>query len=164
LAAGRWTALLDDVDPRDRRVRDVFLDAFGGMDFERPPATVALAALRVAVRHPGALPLALGWAARFARRAGPLRLLTGRPRALTLVVHAFMDAEVVRPAWEALERGERATDPAVRAAQERLRACSYAMAHPDDDRLVPACVQHAILDPPENSRLARLLPLREASA
>ncbi len=33
LAAGRWTALLDDGDPRDLRVRDAFLDRFGGMDF-----------------------------------------------------------------------------------------------------------------------------------
>jgi hypothetical protein len=66
---------------------------------------------------------------------------------------------VVRPAWEALERGESASDPAIRAAQERLQACSYAMAHPDQDRLVPACVQHAVLDPQENARLKRLLPL-----
>jgi hypothetical protein len=33
------------------------------------------------------------------------------------------------------------------------------MAHPDRDALVPACVQHAVLDPAENARLARLLPL-----
>jgi hypothetical protein len=93
------------------------------------------------------------------RRAGPLALLTGRPRGMSFVVHAFIDAELVRPAWEALQRGETAADPAVRAAQERLQACSYSMAHPDEDRLVPACVQHAVLDPHENARLKRLLPL-----
>jgi hypothetical protein len=160
LAGGRWTPLLDDRDPRDRRVRDRFLDAFGGMDFERPAAALAVAVGRVVVGQPRIVPAAVGWAARFVRRAGAWRLLTGRPRALTLVVHAFMDAAVVRPAWEALQRGEIAADPAVRAAQERLRACSYAMAHPEDDVLVPACVQHAVLDPQENLMLRELLPVR----
>ena len=160
LAAGRWTALLDDRDPRDLRARDAFLGAFGGMDFDRPAWANAIAIARVAGRDPSLVPVALRWAGRFARRAGPLALLRGNPRGLTFVVHAFMDADVVASAWEALQRGETAGDPAVRAAQERLRACSYAMAHPDQHRLVPACVQHAVLDPPENARLAQLLPLR----
>ena len=42
---------------------------------------------------------------------------------------------------------------------ERLQACSYAMAHPDDGRVVPACVQHAILDREENRRLLTMLPM-----
>jgi hypothetical protein len=161
-AGGRWTALLDDRDARDLRVRDAFLDWFSGMDFDRRPAAVAVAVARVVGRHPRAVPLATGWAWRFVRRAGALRLLFGRPRGLTFVVHAFMDTEVVAPAWDGLERGEVAGDPAVRAAQERLQACSYAMAHPDEDRLVPACVQHAVLDPLENAHLARLLALAGA--
>jgi hypothetical protein len=162
LAAGHWTPLLDDRDSRDLAVRDQFLAAFGGMDFERPALALAVATGRVLARHPGVVPLAVRWAMRFARRAGVSRLLFGRPRGMTFVVHAFMDASVVRPAWEALERGEVAEDPAVRAAQERLQACSYAMAHPDEDRLVPACVQHSVLDPRENLRLAELLPLQRA--
>ena len=160
LAGGRWTPLLDDRDARDLRVRDRFLDAFGGMDFERPPLPLALAVVRVLGRRPALLPEGARWAARFVRRAGVRRLLVGRPRALTFVVHAFMDAAVVRPAWDALERGETAQEPEVRAAQERLQACSYAMAHPDEDRLVPACVQHSVLDPQENLRLRELLPVR----
>jgi hypothetical protein len=159
LAGGRWTPLLDDEDSRDLHVRDTFLDAFGGMDFDRPPGVLAIAIARALARRPRIVPAAVGWAGRFVRRAGVLRLLTGRPRGMTFVVHAFMDADVVRPAWEALERGETASEPAVRAAQERLQACSYAMAHPDEDRLVPACVQHAVLDPQENARLKALLPL-----
>ncbi|MCA1699474.1 MAG: radical SAM domain-containing protein [Actinobacteria bacterium] len=159
VAGGRWRPLLDDRDTRDLRVRDVFLEAFGGMDFDRPRALLGVAVARVIARRPSVVPLAAGWAARFVRRAGALRLLAGRPRALTFVVHAFMDAEVVAPAWEALERGEISGDPAVRAAQERLQTCSYAMAHPDDDRIVPACAQHAVLDPQENERLAGSLPL-----
>jgi hypothetical protein len=70
-----------------------------------------------------------------------------------------MDARVVRPAWELMRAGRTAEDPAVRAAQERLSACFYAMAHPETGELVPACVQHAVLDPAENIALARELPL-----
>jgi len=130
------------------------------MDFDRRRATLAIAVARVITRHPGTVPIALAWSARLVRRAGLRRLLRGHPRAVTFVVHACMDADVVRPAWQALQRSETATDPEVRAAQERLQACSYAMAHPDQDRLVPACVQHSVIDPEENARLARLLPLR----
>lgn len=38
LADGHWTPLLDDRDQRDLLARDAFLDAFGGMDFDRPRA------------------------------------------------------------------------------------------------------------------------------
>ena len=158
-AAGRWTALLDDTDPDDLRARDDFLDAFGGMDFDRPAGVRALAILRVLAPRPGLVPIALGWAARFTRRAGLWALLAGHPRSLTFVVHAFMDAKVVAPAWEAIQRGETPEDPEILAAQQRLQACSYAMAHPDDGRLVPACVQHSVLDPRENARLALRLPI-----
>ena len=74
-------------------------------------------------------------------------------------MHNFMDAAVVRPAWELLQRGEMSSDPEVRATQERLQACSYAMAHPESDMLVPACAQHGVLDPDENRALAVLLPM-----
>ena len=77
---------------------------------------------------------------------------------MTFVVHAFMDAALVRRAWQDLERGTECDDPAGRSAQERLRACSYAMAHPDDGRIVPACVQHGVLDQDENRRLLSELP------
>lgn len=164
IAGGRWTPVLDDRDGRDLRVRDMFLGSFGSMDFERPGWVVAIATARVIARHPSVPAAAVGWALRFCRRAGWRRLLRGKPRVLTFVVHAFMDAEVVRPAWEATQRGERAADPAVRAAQERLAACSYAMAHPDTDELVPACVQHAVLDPSEVIALRRALPLARRAA
>jgi hypothetical protein len=38
------------------------------------------------------------------------------------------------------------------------------MAHPEHGELVPACVQHSVLDPQENLRLQRLLPLTPAAA
>ena len=56
-----------------------------------------------------------------------------------------------------------ATDPRLRAAQERLQACAYGMAHPERDEIVPACVQHSVLDEQENRRLATLLPLHPRS-
>jgi hypothetical protein len=94
-----------------------------------------------------------------ARRAGVRRLVRHGIRPVTFVVHAFMDARDVAPAWDALRRGEVAEEPRVRAAQERLQACSYAMAHPESGELVPACVQHCVLDPRENLALMRELPL-----
>lgn len=158
LAGGRWFPWLDDRDPRDLQARDRFLADVGGMDFDRPQALLAVALVRLLARRPRLIPTAAGWAGRLARRVGARRLATGRPRAFTFVVHAFMDAAVVRPAWEALERGETAGDPEVRAAQERLQACAYAMAHPEEGRTVPACVQHSVLDPMENLKLLQMLP------
>jgi hypothetical protein len=152
-----WVPLLDDRDPRDLRVRDAFLDHFGGMDFERPRPQVIAACLRTVLAHPAALALALAWATRLIRRLGLRRLRSGRPRGMTFVVHAFMDEAVVREAWAGMEAGTVSEDPEVRAAAERLSACSYAMAHPEDGRIVPACVQHSVLDRAENVRLLRQL-------
>ncbi len=78
---------------------------------------------------------------------------------MTLVVPTVMDAADVASAWELLQRGRISTDPDVLATQERLRACMYTMAHPETGQLVPACAQHAALDPVENAQLRRLLPL-----
>jgi hypothetical protein len=161
----RYVPLLDEDDPRDARMLADFLAAFGGMDFQAPPALLAARAIRAVARHPRVLPSAAGWARRAVARAGGVSALRRTPpRPVTFVMHAFMDARVVRPAWEAIRRGEVAAEPEVREAQERLQACSYAMAHPEDGTLVPACAQHAVLDPQENVRLAELLPLHPQSA
>ena len=158
-AGDRYVPLLDEDDPADRRWLQDFIAAFGGMDFAAPPALLAARLARGFARHPRALPGLAGWAWRFVARAGgPAHVARHRPRALTFVMHAFMDARDVRPAWEALRRGEVSADPRIRATQERLQACSYAMAHPEDGTLVPACAQHAVLDPEENVALAELLP------
>ena len=87
--------------------------------------------------------------------------MRSRPRAITYVMHSFMDADKVKPAWELLQRGEMSDEPAIRETQERLQACSYAMAHPESGELVPACAQHSVLDPEENLRLTEELPLME---
>jgi hypothetical protein len=160
LVGRRWVPFLDDRVPADMRVRESFFETFGGMDFDVPPLLLGARVARAFAAHPEALVRTGGWARRFVRRAGGLRMvLREPPRALTFVMHNFMDAAVVRPAWELLQRGETADDAAVRAAQERLQACSYSMSHPESDMLVPACAQHGVLDPEENRELAVLLPM-----
>jgi hypothetical protein len=159
LAGGRYVTLLDEDDARDARALEDFVLAFGGMDFQAGGRRLRAArAARAIARHPAVLPSGSAWALRLLRRMGGVRAIAReRPRAITYVMHAFMDARDVEPAWELLQRGEVAADPQVRATQERLQACSYAMAHPDSGTLVPACAQHAVLDPLENLRLAESL-------
>ncbi|MBA3408722.1 MAG: radical SAM protein [Solirubrobacterales bacterium] len=157
LVGERFVPLVDDQVAADHRVRDAFYATFGGMDFQAP--LLAPRMVRALARHPTAPATAVRWSARFAARAGVVPLLRERRRPLTFVMHSFMDARDVRPAWEALRRGERSDDPRIRETQERLEACSYAMAHPESGELVPACAQHSVLDPQENLRLQELLPL-----
>jgi hypothetical protein len=156
----RWVPVLDAGDPRDLAVRTAFFDHLGGVVFGgTPPLLLTARLLRVAAAHPSLVPTALGWLVRAVRRSGPLRVLRHGVRPTTFVMHQFMDAEVVGPAWEMMQRGETATDPVLVEVQERLGACHYAMAHPEDGTLVPACVQHSILDPQENAVLRTLLPI-----
>jgi MoaA/NifB/PqqE/SkfB family radical SAM enzyme len=163
LVGPRWVPLLDDRELADHDVRDRFFRAFGGMDFDVSPPLLAAKLARVAGRHPGAVTAGLAWLKRFAMRAGVLRLARTPPRALTLVMHSFMDARDVKPAWDGLRAGRLSDEPRIRETQERLQACSYAMSHPDSDELVPACVQHSVLDPAENLKLQELLPLVPAA-
>lgn len=157
----RWHQALDPDDPRDLRVRDAFFTYFGHVNFTGAPAGVlVLRAVRVALRHPRVLLLAAGWLRRTLRRAGGVRRLArGRLRPVTFVMHNFMDEAEVAPAWALMEQGLTSADPQIRATQERLQSCHYAMAHPENGTLVPACVQHALLDPAENAELTKLLPL-----
>ena len=83
---------------------------------------------------------------------------------MTFVMHSFMDAADVAPAWNLLQQGVLSTEPGIRATQDRLRACVYTMAHPDKDLLVPACAQHSVLDIDENAQLRKLLPLEVMSS
>lgn len=164
LVGQRWVALLDDRVAADLRARDTFYRVIGALDFAAPPALLAARLTRAFAREPRALLSAAAWARRFVRRAGGLaRMRREGVQPLTLVMHSFMNAADVRPAWEGLQRGQMSEDPRVRATQERLQACSYAMAHPESGTLVPACVQHSVLDPQENVRLQVLLPVAEVA-
>jgi hypothetical protein len=159
-AGDRWYPVLDGSDPRDLAVRDGFFRYFGPVSFTGTP--LWLLAARVALitaRSPRVLALAAGWASRTVCRVGLRRLLTHWVRPVSYVMHQFMDAADVQPAWELTRRGQTSDDPRIRATQERLAACHYAMAHPENGTLVPACVQHSVLDPRENLDLRTLLPL-----
>lgn len=160
----RWYPFLDGGDPRDLMVRDRFFLHFGKVSFTgTPPVLLTARIARVVARHPSTAVTALRWLTRTVGRVGVLRLLRHhfRVRPVTFVMHQFMDADVVAPAWEMMRRGERAEDPKLLETQERLAACHYSMAHPEDGMLVPACVQHAVLDPAENAALRTLLPIVE---
>lgn len=156
----QYHPILDDLDPADLRVRDAFLEHLGGVSFGGTPwYLLAAKVTRVLMRHPSVARHFAAWLVRTLLDVGPGHVLRHGVRPVTFVMHSFMDAAVVAPAWEALQRGADCTEPALVEAQQRLRACSYAMAHPETGQLVPACVQHAVLDPVENERLRRLLPL-----
>ncbi len=156
----RYVPVLEEDDPADLAARDAFLGLMqGGFLPETSRAVNTVRVLRILARRPRIVAVALGWAARFVRRAGGFRAMRAGVRPVTFVMHSFIDAAVVGPAWAQLRAGDVASDPAVRAAQERLLACTYAMAHPESGELVPACVQHSVLDPEQNRELAVRLPL-----
>lgn len=161
----RWMPMFEPDSAADLLARDRALAHFGGVNFAgTPPGILAMKVGRVLARHPGDVRVGLGWVFRLIRRSGGVRRVLSSWRRggvvpMTYVVHNFMDAADVDPAWRLMQAGEVATDPTVRATQERLSACTYAMAHPETGELVPACVQHSVLDPGENEQLRRLLPL-----
>jgi hypothetical protein len=156
----RWYSVLDDEDPRDLAVRDAFLAHLGGVHFNAPAHLLVVRLTRAAWQHPEDIALAIGWLYRTIRRVGGVRaVLRGKVIPMTFVMHRFMHADDVTPAWALLEQGLTSDNPKIFETQERLLACSYVMAHPETGRLVPACVQHSVLDPDENRSLATLLPL-----
>jgi len=157
----RWHPFLSGDDPRDLAARKAFFRYLGEVNFAGVELPDLLGKLvRAVVRHPVILTLAAQWIGRLMRRVGGVRaLLRHGVRPVSFVVHQFMDAADVAPAWELMQRGEQATDPRILATQERLASCHYAMAHPETGELVPACVQHSVLDPVENVELRKLLPI-----
>lgn len=162
---GTFAPLLDPADPKDLAARDRFLEHFGGMIFgDVPTGILTLKVIRAVAAHPADIPPLVGLVRRVIRRAGGLgRVIRsarkGKVSFKTFVVHNFMDSAQVSPAWDMMQRGVVADDPLLLETQERLGSCMYAMAHPDDGRLVPACVQHGVLDAVENVELRRVLPV-----
>ncbi len=152
--------ILDDTKPADLAARDAFHDHLAGITFGSTPALLLAGKLiRVIASHPSVVAHFSGWLARTIATVGALNLVRHGVRPVTFVMHSFMDASIVAPAWAALQRGEILTEPALAQAQQRLQACSYAMAHPETGELVPACAQHSVLDPIANIELRQQLPL-----
>ena len=165
---GRFVVALDPDDARDVSARDTLLSHFGGMVFGGTPwPLLSVKIIRALARHPRDVGVVLGQIRRIVARAGGIGAVIGaavreRMSFKTFVVHNFMDAAQVAPAWELMGQGVASDDPSVRETQLRLASCSYAMSHPEDGRLVPACVHHSVLDPTETRQLRKLLPLTPA--
>jgi hypothetical protein len=156
----RYVPVLDDTDARDLRTRDHFLAAFPGPLGYGPLPRRAVRAARAVVTHPGLVPAVIGWAARLIRRGGGPGPQWRSIHPTTFVMHRFIDAADTAAAWAHLEAGTAPTAPQLIEAAQRLQACAYSMPHPETRRMIPACVQHAVLDPGENTQLVELLPRR----
>ena len=165
MVENRFASVLDADEPKDIAARDRFLKHYGGMIFgDIPRWALTVKVMRAVLSHPQDLPPLVGLMTRILRRAGGLRAVLraarkGKVSFKTFVVHNFMDAEQVKPAWEMMKKGIVAEDPKLLETQERLGSCMYAMSHPETGELVPACTQHSVLDPIENIGLRKLLPL-----
>ena len=155
----RYVPLLDDDDPLDHSMVETFYETFPGNFILRGRSESAVRLLRCLAANPRAVGEIGSWTRRFAERGGGITQPWWRASATTFVMHQFIDAADTAAGWQHIQDGTRATDARVLEAQERLEACAYTMGHPDSDELIPACVQHGILDPKENRELATLLPL-----
>ncbi len=154
-----YTPMLDDSDPRDHKAVDDFMTAFPGNFAHRRPLETTVRVIRSLASHPAVIPSTVGQLRRFVQRSGGLGQDWRTLHPVTFVLHQFIDAADTAVAWQHMKDGTRATEPRIVEAQERLEACAYSMGHPDTDELVPACVQHGILDIEENRKLVQLLPL-----
>lgn len=161
--------LFDDTCSADVHSRDLIMRHLGNIVL--PPRLLALKIFRAILIKPWLLIPALSWCFRVMRRAGGLwAIIRHGIQPLTIVLHRFMDAEDVAKAWQLMEHDIPSHDarvdaagPRIRETMERLAACSYSMAHPDDGRVVPACVQHSVYDGPLNKQLTEQLPLSETA-
>lgn len=86
------------------------------MNFGGSPALVlAVKVLRVLVRHPDDVKAAAAWVRRLVERSGGVRHVMSSWRRgdiapTTYVVHNFMDAADVAPAWRLMQAGQVATE------------------------------------------------------
>ncbi len=156
----RYVPIVDDKSPADMATAERFIEAFPGSMVLQSRLQGTVRVVRSVIKNPGVIPHGLRWANRFAHRSGGIFQDWRKAQPVTFVMHQFIDAKLTKKAWGHIKAGTRATEPATLEAQERLEACAYSMAHPETDDLVPACVQHGVLDPAENRALVTLLPLR----
>ena len=154
-----YVPFVDDRDADDREFVATALETFPGnmVTYDKFEASVRIA--RSVAATPKFVPSGARWARRFIERGGGLSSAWKDFRPMTFVMHQFIDAADTAAAWQHIELGTRAEDEKILVAQERLEACAYIMGHPDRDKSVPACVQHAVYDVEENRELVQLLPL-----
>lgn len=110
----RYFPILDDRSRADLRARDALMRHAGGIGVSATnPVIAAAKILRLLAARPMLIAILLGWATRMVRKIG-LRYFLQHPRIrpMTFVMHSFMDATQVGPAWELLEQGEQSTGPA----------------------------------------------------
>lgn len=160
----RWFPVLDENNGEDLKTRYIFYEYLGGIHWGAPLSLLLPRLARVLASHPHLVLTGARWLGRQIHKVGgiyavALAIKRHELRPMTFVMHRFMNAEDVQPAWEMLKRGEMSTDPRILETQERLQSCFYAMSHPETGEIVPACVQHGVLDPAENGELVQLLPL-----
>ena len=163
----RYVPVIDDNDTNDLAARDEFFRTFPGPLGQGSAAAKGLkVALSIAMR-PQIVPTLGRWAKRFVVRSGGVRSLRWlwSARRVTFVMHRFMDASDVAAAWGHMQSGtvDDIDHPVVVETAERLAACAYSMAHPETGEMVPACVQHSVLDPEQNRELVELLPRKAAA-
>ena len=155
-----WFPVFEPSEPKDHVARDAFYRYLGGVYFNAPIWLLTIRFGRVAITNPIVIRFGLSWLFRTIKRVGGPGALIGKKIVpMTFVMHRFMDAADVKVAWDLMGKGIQSTDPRIKETQERLASCFYAMAHPETNEVVPACVQHSVLDPAENVVLSQLLPL-----
>lgn len=102
--------------------------------------------------------LSAAWTVTVSTRYGDVDLTEG----------AAGDAEIVHLARHGTGHGRlshqvqhraASDDPRIAASKERLQACLYTMAYPETGELVPALVQHSVLDRAANAALRTVLPM-----
>ena len=119
----RYVPMLDEDDPRDRRLLSDFHRRVRRHGLRRTPAPAAARLLRAVARHPGCAAGA-AWRA----RGSPPRPRAAHPRHLR---HALVHGRGGRDAGLGAHAGRhRGRGPGAAEAWERLQACAYAMAHP----------------------------------
>lgn len=154
------------LEEEDCDVRDAYLERVGVIQLSNPNVPVWIPLIRAVrmvlfQRHVVSDAILLArYVGRMLKRIGWINLLTKPIRRMTFVMHNFMDADVVKEAYELNRNNVWSEKPHIREAQERLKACSYTFGHPDRNELVPGCVQHSVLDPAINAHLKQVLPLK----
>ena len=104
----RYVPLLDDRVAADLALRDAFFAALPGTLLFAPRAQQTVRILRGMLRCPKIVPLTLSWTTqiRAPRRRTPRASATASDP-VTFVMHNFMDARDVAPAWALLQRRHR---------------------------------------------------------